>query len=74
MGYVSAMGPCIGCGRIFSFNPLRVPSLTPPGGTTRLPICADCVARANPIRVANGLEPIVPFSDAYEACDESELS
>ena len=73
MGYVSAMGECYGCGRLFSFNPLRVPSITPPGGDTRRPICEFCVTRVNPIRVANGLEPIVPFPDAYEACDESEL-
>ena len=71
MGYVMAMSPCFGCGRPFSFNPLRVPSLTHDG--TRRPICADCVARVNPMRVKNGLEPIVPHHDAYEACEENEL-
>ncbi len=29
--------------------------------------------RANPIREANGLDPIVPLPGAYEADDESEL-
>jgi hypothetical protein len=28
MGYAFATSPCIGCGRLFSYNPVRVPSLT----------------------------------------------
>lgn len=71
MGYALATSPCIGCGRLFSYNPVRVPSITIAGD--RKPICRDCVARANPMRVANGLDPIVPLPDAYEACDEGEL-
>lgn len=71
MGYVFATSPCVGCGRIFSYNPMRVPSIAIKG--SREPICRDCVERANPQRVANGLEPIKPFPDAYEACEESEL-
>ena len=27
-GYVTAMSSCIGCKRFFSFNPMRVPSVT----------------------------------------------
>jgi hypothetical protein len=50
---------------------MRVPSITYNGD--RKPICRDCVTRVNPMRIANGLEPIVPFPDAYDACDESEL-
>lgn len=71
MGYAFATSPCIGCGRLFSYNPVRVPSLTWKG--TREPICLACVERVNPQRIANGLEPIVPAPDAYEPCDESEL-
>jgi hypothetical protein len=71
MGYVTAMSPCIGCRRVFSFNPARVPSVTHEG--TRRPICADCVERVNPMRIKNGLAPIVPLPDAYEPCDESAL-
>jgi hypothetical protein len=71
MGYVTAMGACIGCNRPFSFNPMKVPSITING--RKEPICADCVARVNPMRKANGLEPIVPAPDAYEACDEDEI-
>ena len=71
MGYAYAMSPCFGCKRIFSYNPMRVPSCTINGH--REPICQDCVARVNPMRKANGLEPIVPLPDAYEPCDEQEL-
>lgn len=63
-GYVFALGPCYGCGRLFSFNAERVPSIIVDG--RREPICADCVEASNPIRTANGLEPIVPPPDAYQ--------
>jgi hypothetical protein len=72
MGYAFATSACIGCGRIFSYNPMRVPSITVNG--SREPICQTCVDRVNPMRKTNGLDPIVPFPDAYDACDESELS
>lgn len=69
--YAFVMSACIGCQRIFSYNPLRVPSVRVNG--MREPICRACVERANPQRIANGLEPIVPFPDAYEPVDDSEL-
>jgi hypothetical protein len=71
MGYALCTSACFGCHRIFSYNPMRVPSIT--HGGTRQPICRDCVERANPLRVKNGLPPIAAAPDAYEACDESEL-
>lgn len=71
MGYAYATSTCIGCRRLFSYNPVRVPSVRVLG--ERQPICAVCVARVNPLRLANGLDPIVPLPDAYEPCDESEL-
>jgi len=71
MGVVLCTSACIGCGSIFSYNPMRVPSITIRG--SREPICANCVGRVNPMRIANGLPPIIPLPDAYEACDESEL-
>jgi hypothetical protein len=71
MGYALAFSPCYGCKRLFGYNPMRVPSVTVNG--SRAPICRDCVKRVNPERVRNGLEPIVPFADAYEPIDESEL-
>jgi hypothetical protein len=71
MAWVYCHSACAGCDRIFSYNPLRVPSLVIRG--SREPICLDCVERVNPIRISNGLEPIVPYADAYEAIDYSEL-
>lgn len=71
MGYVNGVSSCVGCGRVFLYNPMRVPSVRI--GGSREPICQDCVTRVNPLRIANGLEPIVPFPDAYDACDEGEL-
>jgi hypothetical protein len=72
MGVALAMSPCFGCGRIFAYNPTHVPSI--PINGVRQPICLDCVHRANPARIKNGLRPIIPHRDAYEPCDESELN
>jgi hypothetical protein len=71
MGYVMATSACFGCKRLFSYNPVRVPSITIDG--VRQPVCEACVERVNPMRAKNGLPPIVPLPDAYEPCDESEL-
>ena len=71
MGYAYCMSACFGCGRLFSYNPMRVPSI--PINGMREPICETCVARANPERIKRGLPPIVPYPDAYEPCDEQEL-
>jgi hypothetical protein len=70
--YALGHGYCAGCGRIFSFNPTHVPSVRISG--EREPICRACVDYVNPMRIANGLEPIVPHPEAYKPCDESELS
>ena len=72
MGYVTAYGECIGCKKLFHFNPVRVPSISIEG-RPREPVCADCVARVNPMRAKNGLPPIVPHPEAYGACEEGEL-
>ena len=71
MGYMFCMGPCCGCGKVFSFNPHDVPSAIVNG--EREPICEPCVIAANPIRIANGLEPIRIRPGAYEPIDEHEL-
>lgn len=70
--YALAHGYCIGCGKLFSFNPLRVPSSSAITGE-REPICKVCVERINPLRKKNGLPEIVPAKDAYDAVDEGEL-
>jgi hypothetical protein len=72
MGFAFGMGPCVGCGNIFSFNPNRVPSIRIMG--ERQPICYECVQRANPLRKENGLEPIQIFPDSYEPVREEELN
>ena len=73
MAYMYVIGACFGCGKLFSFNADHVPSVRidletgqPSPTGSREPVCADCIARANPERVANGLEPIVPHPLAYE--------
>jgi hypothetical protein len=60
-----AMGACIGCGRVFTFNPESVPSSTAITGT-REPICETCMHRINDWRRANGLQPFEILPDAYE--------
>jgi hypothetical protein len=67
MSYALCYAACFGCRRIFAFNPLYVPSILFEG--EREPICQSCVEAVNPRRIANGLPPIVPRPDAYQACD-----
>lgn len=60
MGYMTAMGTCFGCKRLFSFNPRSVPSFKGE------PICGTCIAIVNAKRKASGL-PLWPVAkDAYE--------
>lgn len=72
MGYLIAMGNCICCGNVFSFNPDRVPSTTALTGQ-REPVCRNCMTRINMKRKSLGLEPFPIHADAYAICDESEL-
>lgn len=71
MGYALAMGSCISCRQVFSFNPLRVPSIRVDG--VKEPVCKACIERANPIRKKNGLPEFTVHDDAYEPVDENEL-
>lgn len=71
MGFVYIQSACFGCGQVFTYHPNKVPSVRVKG--QREPICQACVARVNPTRIANGLEPIVPLPGAYEPADESEV-
>lgn len=70
-GYVYALSPCFGCKQSFIYNPHKVPSVRVHG--VREPICADCVTISNPMRIANGLDPIVVLDGAYEPMPEEEL-
>jgi len=60
------LGQCFGCRRLFTFNADLVPSISIGIDGIREPICAACVAKVNPRRLANGLDPIVPLPGAYE--------
>lgn len=72
-GFMVVMGECYGCGRVFTFNADLVPSIrvnaqnVPDPNAPARPVCRDCVERANPRRIANGLPPIEVLSGAYEA-------
>ena len=70
MGYYYGMGACYCCRRPFTFNVHLVPSIKIDG--VRQPLCRDCIERANPKRIANGLEPVVPHPDAYEPEEEGQ--
>jgi len=70
-GWAIATSACQGCSRIFSYNPHKVPSIRVEG--VRQPICRDCVERANPQRIANGLDPIEIHPEAYEPIREEDL-
>lgn len=71
MGYVIATGNCLACGRLFQFNPHRVPSFRVHG--KREPVCGPCMQRVNAERVRKGMEPFQVPADAYEPLDENEL-
>jgi hypothetical protein len=65
MGFMVVMSACLGCRRVFSYNPDLVPSLRVNG--VKEPVCQSCVDRVNPQRIANGLDPIRPLPGAYAA-------
>jgi hypothetical protein len=68
VGYMTAIGPCISCGRIFSFNPDLVPSSTAITGQ-REPVCEGCMKIINEKRKAMGLEPFEILPGAYDAAE-----
>lgn len=70
-GFAICLGSCINCGKPFSFNPVKVPSIRVNG--VREPVCKPCVETANVERVAAGLEPFAINPDAYDPCREEEL-
>ncbi|MBS3921320.1 MAG: hypothetical protein KG012_20795 [Deltaproteobacteria bacterium] len=72
MGYAFISGNCWTCGTLFTFNPLKVPSIRDSGGV-RQAICGNCVRFANKMRIEKGMDPFPVPADAYEAVDENEL-
>jgi hypothetical protein len=65
--YAFCHSHCGACGRLFSYNPKRVPSLN------NTAFCKSCVDEANSTRKDMGLEPHPIHPDAYEPINESEL-
>jgi hypothetical protein len=72
-GYVLCHGYCFGCGALFSFNPMRVPSIRPTPDHPREPVCRTCVDNLNRKLTDAGMAPISVFPDAYDGCAEEEL-
>jgi len=73
MGYAFILSECFGCGKLFSYNPIRVPSIRNPETGTKEPVCRRCIEKVNPTRIQNGLAPITYAEDAYDPVDEEEL-
>lgn len=73
-GYAFATGNCLDCGKLFTYNPLRVPSIRhPQPHGPREPICRDCFELRQTHREQLSLprEPLA--ADAYEPVSEEEL-
>jgi hypothetical protein len=43
MSFVHVTGPCVACGRVFTFSPTKVPSIRING--EREPVCRSCFER-----------------------------
>jgi len=71
-GAYFATGPCVFCGRVFTFDPERVPSIPVDerGNVTlsgvKHPLCADCMTKINEFREFMGAQPIHVLAGAYE--------
>jgi len=72
MGYVLSYGECGKCDEGFSFNPTTVPIIQTERGE-RLPICRECIERANIILEAIGAEPEYINPNAYSSIDPNTL-
>ena len=72
MSYATVFSPCVNCGRLFGYNPHKVPSIRVNG--VREPVCRECIEAENAHRKDNNLELLPePHADAYEPIHESEL-
>jgi len=72
MGYALMMAPCVLCGRVFGFNPHKVPSIRV--NDKREPLCEPCVIKSNAKRKELGLDPWPDIQPgAYDPIEEIEL-
>ena len=67
MGYAFVIGHCGACRKVFTFNPLYVPSLN------NIPFCRECIEAANVLRKEKGMESISIHPEAYEPINEEQL-
>ena len=71
MGYAIATGSCIGCKKLFGYNPHKVPSI--PIGGVRQAICRSCAGIVQENQRRDGLPVTEIHPEAYEPIHESEL-
>ena len=78
MAYATVFSPCVNCGRLFGYNPRRVPSI--PVNGVKEPVCRPCIdaenARRRAAMIASGIDLELlpdPHPEAYEPIHESEL-
>lgn len=67
-GNLYTIAACLGCNRVFSFNPLLVPTVFLAGVPQA--VCRSCLDRVNLYRANIGLPEIVAQSGAYEPKDD----
>jgi hypothetical protein len=63
MIYMIAIGNCVVCGNLFSFNPEKVPSIRING--EKEPICRSCMERVNALKREKGIPEFEIPKDAY---------
>ena len=72
--YALVYSPCIGCGKVFGYNPHRVPSVRIDG--ERQPVCKECIEAEN-VKRKRLNDPELPIliyhPDAYEPIPEEEM-
>jgi len=73
MGYAMAASACFGCGKVFMYNPHRVPSFPDPKTMQKEPVCKECMELVNRRRVEIGVKPHPIHPDAYEPIKEEDL-
>ena len=71
MGYAIVTGSCIGCQKLFGYNPHKVPSI-PIGGVGQA-ICRNCAGIVQENQRRDGLPVTEIHPEAYEPIHESEL-
>jgi hypothetical protein len=79
MGVAFCVGHCIACRAFLTYNPMKVPSIRvkdgkPDATGSREPLCRSCAETLYARLKAEGKTPPPISEDAYEACDEGDVS